>query len=329
VEMKPGSNVGQDLYTGAAGAIINGDVGRDVHVGASGIELNGKVGGDVIAEVSPSEDQGSTFFMQFFLPPGVQPPKSVAAGLHVSEQAQIAGQLKYTSPVEQTDIASQPNAGIVFQTPVPAEGEPQAKVEKPRFGIWSILQWLGGIVRNFVTLILLGALVLWLLPDPLRKTVDMALTKPLPATGWGVVVLIVVYAGAFLAGLLILAVGLILAVVTLGGLSKTVFVGGYSTLALIMTAFSLLVSYGSKLVVAFLSGEWIMQKLAPTSTYLRIWALLIGVVIYVILRAIPILGWIIGLLVTLLGMGAIWLYARNLRKPAAIESQSAAGTPGA
>jgi len=247
--------------------------------------------------------------------------------LHIAPQAQITGQLKYTSNIEQTDIASKPSGGVVFQTPQPDEVAVKEEEKKPESPVWPILNWIGGILRNFVTLMLLGALVLWLLPIPFRKIVDQALAKPLPATGWGLVALIAVYAAAIVTGLIILAIGLILAVVTLGGLSKTVFAGGYSALALIMVVFSLLVSYGSKLVVSFLAGEWIMKKIAPAAKYMRVWSLLVGVVIYVLLRSIPILGWIVGALVTLLGIGAIWLYGRTLRKPTATVIESVPATP--
>ena len=39
----------------------------------------------------------------------------------------------------------------------------------------------------------------------------------------------------------------------------------------------------------------------------RVWPLMLGVVLFTIVRAIPILGWFIGLMVTLLGLGALWL----------------------
>jgi hypothetical protein len=40
---------------------------------------------------------------------------------------------------------------------------------------------------------------------------------------------------------------------------------------------------------------------------------LLGVVLYVLLRSIPVLGWLIGLLVTFVGLGAMWLLLREAR----------------
>jgi len=85
---------------------------------------------------------------------------------------------------------------------------------------------------------------------------------------------------------------------------------------LVMAIFVLLISYGSKLVVAFWGGKWILSKLAPQAAESKIWPLVLGVVLYVLLRAIPVLGWVIGVIVTLLGLGAMWLVFREWQKPA-------------
>jgi hypothetical protein len=82
----------------------------------------------------------------------------------------------------------------------------------------------------------------------------------------------------------------------------------------VFTIFILVVTYGSKLIVSFFAGKWILEKLAPTAAESKIWPLLLGVVIYVILRAIPIFGWLIGFMVTLIGLGAVYLVVRDSRR---------------
>ena len=129
----------------------------------------------------------------------------------------------------------------------------------------------------------------------------------MPSLGWGLVSVLVVYLGAFIAAGLIIAVAIFFGVVTLGELSRVVLTVGFSSLALIMAAFGLLVSYGSKIVVAYMVGKLLIRWLAPKFEDQPIWPMIIGVLLYTFLRAIPFLGFAIGVFVTLVGIGAMWL----------------------
>ena len=84
---------------------------------------------------------------------------------------------------------------------------------------------------------------------------------------------------------------------------------GYSSLSLIFTVFMLMISYGSKLVVAYLAGKLTLARLAPQYAEHRVWPMLLGVIIYVSLRSIPLLGWFLGVIVTLAGLGASGLFS--------------------
>ena len=82
-------------------------------------------------------------------------------------------------------------------------------------------------------------------------------------------------------------------------------------------------NYGSKLVVSFLVGRWLVGKIAPQAAGSKVWPLLVGVVLYVFLSAIPFLGWLIGLVVTLVGMGAMWLAYTTRNNHAIVEAPQA------
>jgi multisubunit Na+/H+ antiporter MnhC subunit len=125
------------------------------------------------------------------------------------------------------------------------------------------------------------------------------------------------YAVAFVIGLAILSFGILIAVISLGGLSRTFFGVGFSGLALVVTVFTLLVSYGSKIVVSYLIGDLLMKRIAPQASHKAVWAMLIGVGIYTLVRSIPLIGWLIGVAATLLGVGAMWLVYRSGKTPAA------------
>jgi cytochrome b561 len=88
------------------------------------------------------------------------------------------------------------------------------------------------------------------------------------------------------------------------GLSATGF--GYA-LFWVSTAFI------SKIVVAYCIGTWFYAR---TSQPLKpIAALLLGILVYALLASIPIFGWVVAVVTTLLGLGALWMTVRDLRTP--------------
>jgi hypothetical protein len=115
---------------------------------------------------------------------------------------------------------------------------------------------------------------------------------------------------------LIIILGILFGVVTLGELARAIFGVGFSGLTLALTLLWLCSAYGSKLIVAYLAGKLVLGRIAPQSGDRAIWPLLLGVVLYVLLRSIPVLGWLVGLLATLVGLGAMWLLFRETRSAA-------------
>jgi len=84
---------------------------------------------------------------------------------------------------------------------------------------------------------------------------------------------------------------------------------------LILAAFGLLVSYGSKIVVAYMVGKLLIRWLAPKVEEQPIWPMIVGVLLYTFLRAIPVVGFAIGIFVTLIGIGAMWLAYQDYKLP--------------
>jgi cytoskeletal protein CcmA (bactofilin family) len=320
--MEEGATIDRGMYVGAYQAVLDGDIAQDLNVGSVALELNGDVGGNVVLDVEANTGQD---FPSYWSPPGA--PASIMPGLRIAESAEIGGSLTYTSPAQQADtIEAQPEGGIVYQTPVPDE------VNKPEAGPGAThwrgsaspyLRWVFKFAQRLVTLLVLAGLALWLMPKLLKKTADKAADKMLPAAGTGFLALLAGYVGAFMAAILILGVGIFFMVITLGTLGRVVFGIGFSSLSLVFTIFLLLVNYGSKLVLAYLVGTRLWAQIAPNAKNGHVWGTLLGVLIYVLLRSIPILGGLIGLVVTVIGLGAMWLLFqdwRNGRKPA-VEAQ--------
>ncbi len=300
-----GSQIGRDLLVGAYQALLSGTIDRDVRAGVGALDVTGTVGGDVFAEVgSPEDDQGTMFFGG---PPGVE--TIVPAGIRISEDAHIGGTLTYKSSQQQADaIEVSPAGGVKYQhDPEPVRDE---KVRDVGFAAM-LGSWLVKRLRLFVTLLVLGGLALWQIPQILERGSTTVKEDLGPTLGWGLVTIIVVYVGAAILAGLIITLGIFFGIITLGGLSKAILGVGFSSLGLVLATFGLLVSYGSKLVVSFTGGKLILDQAAPQAAEKPFWALLLGIFIYVVLRAIPIIGFWIGVVVTIMGVGAIWLVYRN------------------
>ncbi len=315
IDTEKDSHIGRDLLVGAYQALLSGDIDRDVRAGLAALEIYGRVGGDVSAEVgSPGEET----IPSFWGPPGA--PPMVSPGVRISPGADIQGELDYTSAVQQEQtIEAEPAGGVVFSTPEPGQAGRQGE-RRPRVDL-GVFGWIIDRLRDLVTLLILGGLGLWLLPEVFQQVAEKARNQPLPATGWGFVTVILGYLAAGLIAVLVVALGIFFGLITLGGLAGTVFGVGLSGLGVVFAVFTLLVNYGSKAVIAFLGGKWLLEKLAPGSAGSRFLSLVLGVLIYVILRSIPFLGWLLAVFVTLIGMGAIWLILRE-RRPLARVSEA-------
>ncbi|MBN1979814.1 MAG: polymer-forming cytoskeletal protein [Anaerolineae bacterium] len=304
VEMTPGSTVGRDVYAGSYQALLRGEIGRDVSAEVSALEIAGSVGRDVTATVEKPDPDAPRMF-QILRWPGM-PEEVIASGLQVRESAEIEGTLTYRSPVEQAEAIKSSAIGAVVYEYVPGDDPELTPAVK-------IQQWLVARLREFLTLLVLGALVAWKMPILLSRSADQARAKPLSAILWGLLAWIAGIVGVSVLSLLLLILGLLLAAVTLGELSTAVIFAGASALVLAVTLFSLTVSYGTKLIVAYLIGRPIVKRLAPGSAERVFRPLLLGIVLYLLVRSIPCVGGIAWVITTLIGLGALWLLFRQRR----------------
>jgi len=311
-----GSSVGRDQLGGAYQAILSGEIGRDLKIGAAAVELNGSVGRDASIEVGDVESsQESTYWMRFNPYFGQYVPEVVEPGIRVSDDATIGGDLVYTSSKEQSDELDAITAGnVVYQTPMPYETQ---QMQRPQAGQQKEMDegfpagFLAGAVflatvRKFIRLFVLGALALWLLSKPFKKLVDAAYAEPLKAMGWGFVLAAIGFLAVFIVPIIFVLLGILIGFLSLTSLLYFWFgIIGVALLLAFMVFFYILFSV-SKLLAAFMFGRWLMKVIFKQEE--KPWlSLLIGVLLYVLIRAIPIIGWLAGLAALLIGSGAFWL----------------------
>ena len=296
LRMAPGSVVGRDVLATGNQAVIEGRVARNLNFAGNALEVRGQVGGDVNASVAEPGAAG-------FVPPftGPQAPRPIPGGIRVSPEAEIGGTLTYRSPVEQSEnIRSQPAGGVVFR---PAE--------PPERPLDPAVRWVLGWLRLFVTLLALGALAIWGLGAPIGALADRVYRAAALSAGWGVLIILAGFAAAIVAFWLIVIAGGLLAAATLGGLAAAVLVGAGSAWAFGLAIFTLAVIFGSRIVVSYLLGVLVLQRLAGRRDVLAIWLLVVGALIYSLLQSIPFIGGAVALAAVLVGFGAIYLVWRD------------------
>jgi len=278
------SEVGHGIYGSGYQFVLKGIVEEDVNVGAGALELTGIVGGDVAGQVGEAEGDGTRIWM----PNLNEAVPIVPAGMRVAESAEVAGNI---------DVELTPSA--------------ESGVEAPMFSLNNDrTRW---VVGETVALLFVGLLLLWLRPGWLRRTGVIAKERWLSSIGVGVLALAIAALLVPLAAGLIILFALIGDWISLGQLAAPILGIGLTGLVFILAVFLFLVGMVSKIIVAALSGRFLLRRFNRESIPGHdLWALVAGILIYMMLRAIPFgVGFLFGLFVTLLGLGAYFLTMRT------------------
>jgi hypothetical protein len=314
-----GSKIGSDLYVAGFQSLLGGEVAGDVTAALAGLEISGHIAGDVEASVEEPDPEFEQYsvFMRMWSP--YMPTRIIAPGLHVDEDAQVDGEFTYTSPVTAEVPDEAVGGAIVYQTPVPEVGE-AAEVEIPEVPTGALtaaaivgwlIRWVLGMVRNFVTLLAIGALLLWLVPQWLQEVVRHWKEKPAHSLGWGVAVLLAFLVVVPLLFIVMFMLDIILGILTLGGLVGIITSVILVLVAALVVGFWIVSVYITKIAFSYLIGWLILKRTASTwvDKAMGLIPLLIGLVIFVVVRSIPFVGWLFSLLITIFGLGAMWLLA--------------------
>jgi cytoskeletal protein CcmA (bactofilin family) len=309
LEGREDSSIGGDIIYAGYQALLAGDVSGDVDASGAAVKIAGTIAGDLNVDVGGT-DPGEQIPPFYSFIPNLPAVPSVPSGLTVDGGAKIDGDLSYTANAEAAIPGDAVAGDVDFNRYVPAETEAE---ERPapspavRTGWWFLRQF-----RRLITLLLIGVLMMWVAPDWTRKLAKSIETQPLPSLGWGLVAIAVF--GVLMVLLIIATVLLtvVFGVVTLGGLAgRFAVLGGIITSATGFS-FSLLWRYVTSIVIGLLLGQLIFRALNSSAEQSRWWPMVLGVVILVIITAVPVLGWLAKLGIVLLGLGAIWIWARDL-----------------
>ena len=280
LDSQSGSRIGRDLVVASVRGSVSSDIGRTLKAVILLLTFNGRIGGGL---------------------------EGAGAGVALPNRVEPGGVLLFAGS----------SAGRPLGLAAPALASLSLQQEDAD-SVAGIPEWIVTRLGDLVVLLLVGGLVIWLRPVLIRRPADSLRRKPLAAAGFGLLALtLTVSAGAVVILLIVLlfVIGIWLGGVTLWELAFLFWGIGYPVLILASALFVLTVQYGSKAIVADMVGTLILKRLSPQTLEYRILPLLLGLVLYVILRSIPMLGWAIEVIVTLFGLGAIWVALRDQRQP--------------
>ena len=309
LEAKSGSRVDGELVAGAGQALLAGLVAKDVLVGTSALVLRGEFAGDMQAYVDITEGTESNPPMNMYMTNMPISLPSVQPGFTITDEARIAGDLTYSSTIDLTF----PSTAVVGEVKriEPVAG-PEAVRPAPPAPTEKAVTWSLDLLRTIITLILFGLLLGWLLPSFMKNLMDKLQAQPAASLGWG----IVAYAAFFFALLLTVVAmiigGVVFGFLTLGGITGTIIWVGILAIFELIVAFVLITAFLTKILVGWLSGRWIITRLNPALAEHRFWPLALGVAMVALVIALPFVGWLFGLIVMFLGLGALWIWGRDL-----------------
>lgn len=283
--VEAGSDIDRSLYAGGYQILLNGAVANDVNVGSGALEITGSVGGDVRGTVGTADDGTPTNIPTF---EGSVP--AVAPGLRISDQAEIGGTLAVT--VERATEEAAP--------PPPIYSLANAQ-----------LRW---AIGEAVALLIIGLLFLYIRPSLLERAGQALQNKPMESLGVGSLVLLVALAAVPVTIALLVMLGFLGGIFTLGQLVGDLLGLGIVTLIFGIGLFIFTAGMLTKIVVAYGGGRLLLRQGASRST-VAVLALVIGLLIYIILRMLPFVGWLIGAVATIFGLGALYLAMRNRQGP--------------
>lgn len=203
----------------------------------------------------------------------------------IQNQARIGGDLVYKSPTQANVLSGSEIGGMVDFKAMRQKDAPKQK--SVIIAVLSAL-YAGVILFSLVSLWILGLLFVWLIPKHAAKVKKQLQKDFWPSFARGFIGLLV--APIIIVMLLMTGIGILPAIL----LAMAVFAGSICAI----------------LHVSLLMGDAILTKLSGrkwrgVSPY---WAMLLGVLVFVILSALPFIGWLLKLFLISVGFGG-WLHA--------------------
>jgi cytoskeletal protein CcmA (bactofilin family) len=272
-------------------------IARDINVIALGARLEGELGRNMRAAIGPVDllrlaVQGINSLLgadRIQLPPLLTPTSGTldGAGLQLTRSSMDG--------LMSMGIAS-PGQGLPLSSAIDTD---------------RLLAWLLRFGLDMVTLAVLGLLVVLVAPGMLSRSAQRLRISAWAALAWGVTVFATGIVALILALAGVLASSMLFWTLSLGALGSLTCAIGLFSVLLAAVLYVFLVLFCSKLVAAFFAGRLILGAISPRLADTKTWCMLLGILVYLLLAAIPYFGWLVAVAATFFGLGAIWMSIRD------------------
>ena len=279
-----------DVLAAAGTTTISGQVDGDARVASGQARIQGRIGEDLLLGVGQAT---------------------------VASEAQIGGDLIFAAGRMQLDGTVAGNAlgstgnytqgGSVGGSERVNIDQPQEEQEP------SLADRAVDALRRFVSILVVGALLLWLLPRLLRGAADVARGRPLVSFGVGLLGVIGTIVALVLVVLVTVLVAVVLGLLGLGSLTGLTVFGGLLVTAIVVFLLVLALAFAAQAAVGLALGRLLVPG-AGRSFLSGLGALALGVLLVVLVAAIPLVGGVLEALLVLFGLGGLLLMAMPARR---------------
>jgi cytoskeletal protein CcmA (bactofilin family) len=312
VTIPAGETVQGDLIASGGTVRIDGRVDGDLVASGGQVTVAGTVTGDVLAAAGTTTISGQVDGDARIASGQVQVDGRVGEDLligsgqaTVASGAQVGGDLIFGAGRMQMDGAV---AGSVlgstgsYARGGSVGGSEKVTMQQPEPAP-TLTERGFGLLRRYVSILIVGLVLLWLAPRLLRGAAAAVRRRTLLSFGLGILGFIgVVVLVIFVTVLVAIGLGLL----GLGSLAGVTAFAGTLTVALIIFLFLLAVAFGAQAAVGLGLGGLLFR--GDVGSFGRAFvALALGVLVVVLLSAIPVAGGWLQALVVLLGLGALLL----------------------
>ncbi len=277
--------VTQDVRVAGGDVILSGNVGKNITVAGGTVNLarKGKIRGSVVAmagELNVASEIGGDLKAgagNLVIGNSINGDVEASAeNIRITDQAKIRGDVSYLSAREADINRQSAITGEVSRMPLPQEFDMERG--------FNII----GILVSLVSVFIIGILMVSFYPYFTRSAIDTLVKRPVASFLWGVLAVIVTPILAFL-----LTVSLI-------GLP----------MGLMLLAIYFIYLYLAKIFVAVWAGDQILKNF--TKKVSLVWSLILGLVIYFVIVAVPGVKFFVGFVVTSFGVGMSLIARKEL-----------------
>ena len=279
-----------DVLAAAGSTLITGEVGGDLRAGTGQARIEGRVGEDVLLGAGQAVvASGSQIGGDLIFGTGRMQMDGTVAGSVLGSTGNYA-RGGSVSGSEQVNLA-----------------EPEGAREP------TVADRILDTVRRYVSILAIGLLMLWLLSRLFRGAAGVARERPLASLGVGFLGFVGVIVALVLLILVTVLVAVVLGLLGLGSLAGILVFAGFLVAAIIVFLLVLTVGFVAQATVGLALGRLVVRG-EGRSFATSLGALALGVLVVVLLAAIPFVGGWLEVLLALVGLGALLLTARASRR---------------